>query len=130
MSTKIPHKPVANLTMDIGTQITTQQFGVANKSDSVWFGIMGLGYGNGNGFLKYNTLVDSLKAQGRTNSKLFSLDLGSQPTPSVATTGEIVFGGVDKNKFAGNLARVATDPTDPYVFSRNFSPSSFRFLAD
>ncbi len=64
-----------------GAQIENQQFGVANKSDVVWFGIMGLARGLGNGFIRYPTIVDSLAAQGYTQSKLFSLDLGGQVSP-------------------------------------------------
>ncbi|KAI0005768.1 acid protease [Xylariaceae sp. FL0662B] len=103
-----------------GIQIKDQQFGVSNSSDLVWFGIMGLGHGQGNGFINYPLVVDSLSAQGLTNSKLFSLDLGAQVRPSAAVTGEIVFGGVNTNKYSGNLAKVPTDPSDPhYVITLN-----------
>lgn len=61
----------------VGANITGQQFGVANTSDLVWFGIMGLARGKGNGFLSYNTVLDSVVAQGLANSRLFSLDLGA-----------------------------------------------------
>ncbi|KAI1075987.1 aspartic peptidase domain-containing protein [Whalleya microplaca] len=97
-----------------GIQIKDQQFGVSNSSELVWFGIMGLGHGQGNGFINYPLVVDSLAAQGMTNSKLFSLDLGGQVRPSAAVTGEIVFGGVNTNKYSGNLAKVPTDPSDPH----------------
>lgn len=30
-----------------------------------------------------------------------------------AVTGEMAFGGVDKNKYAGYLKKVPTDPSDP-----------------
>ncbi|KAI5920594.1 aspartic peptidase domain-containing protein [Camillea tinctor] len=97
-----------------GAKVESQQFGVANKSDTVWFGIMGLGHGLGNGFINYPLVIDSLAAQGLTNSKLFSLDLGTQPKPGAAVTGQIVFGGVDTNKYSGYLRKVPTDPTDPH----------------
>ncbi|KAI0129168.1 aspartic peptidase domain-containing protein, partial [Xylariales sp. AK1849] len=97
-----------------GAGLDNQQFGVAITSDQVWFGIMGLSRGLGNGFIDYNTIVDTLLAQSFTNSRLFSLDLGSQGPPQVAITGEIVFGGVDKNKYSGNLAKVPTDPSDAH----------------
>ncbi|KAI1504057.1 aspartic peptidase domain-containing protein [Biscogniauxia marginata] len=70
-----------------GARVQDQQFGVANRSDLVWFGIMGLGYGQGNGFINYPLVIDSLAAQGFTNSKLFSLDLGRQVDPSVIDSG-------------------------------------------
>ncbi|KAI0023971.1 aspartic peptidase domain-containing protein [Xylariomycetidae sp. FL0641] len=97
-----------------GAKISQQQFGVNNNSDLVWFGILGLGHGQQGGFFQYPLVVDSLAAQGYTNSKLFSMDLGSQPDPSAAVTGELVFGGVDTNKFAGKLVKVPTDPSDPH----------------
>ncbi|KAI1412794.1 acid protease [Hypoxylon sp. FL1857] len=103
-----------------GAKIQEQQFGVSNESSSVWFGIMGLGRGKGGGVVEYSSVVDSLAAQGYTNSKLFSLDLGGQPGPTAAVTGEMVFGGVDTNKYSGNLAKVPTDPKDPhYVVTLN-----------
>ncbi|KAI0880512.1 acid protease [Annulohypoxylon maeteangense] len=103
-----------------GAQIKEQQFGVSNTSSDVWFGILGLGRGQGGGVVNYSSIVDSLADQGYTNSKLFSLDLGGQPGPSAAITGEMVFGGVDTNKYSGNLAKVPTDPKDPhYVVTLN-----------
>ncbi|KAI1456270.1 acid protease [Annulohypoxylon moriforme] len=97
-----------------GAKIKDQQFGVSNTSSDVWFGILGLGRGQGGGVVDYSSIVDSLADQGYTNSKLFSLDLGGQPGPTAAVTGEMVFGGVDTNKYAGNLAKVPTDPKDPH----------------
>ncbi|KAI0114606.1 acid protease [Hypoxylon sp. NC0597] len=103
-----------------GAKLQNQQFGVSNESNSVWFGIMGLGRGQGGGVVDYSSIVDSLAAQGYTNSKLFSLDLGGQPGPTAAVTGEMAFGGVDINKYSGNLAKVPTDPKDPhYVVTLN-----------
>ncbi|KAI3317273.1 acid protease [Xylariaceae sp. AK1471] len=97
-----------------GAKIEQQQFGVANSSDLVWFGIMGLAHGQGNGFIEYPLIIDSLSAQGFTNTKFFSLDLGGQVAPGAAVTGEMVFGGVDTNKYAGLLQKVPTDPSDPH----------------
>ncbi|KAI2603097.1 acid protease [Hypoxylon fragiforme] len=97
-----------------GARIQDQQFGVSNSSSDVWFGILGLGRGQGGGVIDYPSVVDSLDAQGYTNSKLFSLDLGGQNAPSAAVTGEMVFGGVDTNKYVGNLAKIPTDPSDPH----------------
>ncbi|OTA96568.1 hypothetical protein M434DRAFT_8765 [Hypoxylon sp. CO27-5] len=103
-----------------GAKLKEQQFGVSNESNSVWFGIMGLGRGQGGGVVDYSLIIDSLAAQGYTNSKLFSLDLGGQPGPTAAVTGEMAFGGVDINKYSGNLAKVPTDPKDPhYVVTLN-----------
>lgn len=116
---------------------------------------MGLAHGQGNGFTKYPTVIDSLAAQNYTQSRLFSLDLGGQVPPGseffrvlldlttkttttistarahhawvdaycrfgtdadlleVATTGQMVFGGVDRNKYSGRLGKVPTNPSDP-----------------
>ncbi|KAI1763516.1 acid protease [Hypoxylon sp. FL1150] len=97
-----------------GAMVEDQQFGVSTQSSDVWFGILGLGRGEGNGIMDYPSVVDQLATQGYTDSKLFSLDLGGQPGPTSAITGEIVFGGVDTNKYAGNLVKVPTDPSDPH----------------
>ena len=49
-----------------GIQIHDQKFGVANASDMVWFGIMGLGREiKGDGFLEYPLMMDSIVEQGR-----------------------------------------------------------------
>ncbi|KAI1771479.1 aspartic peptidase domain-containing protein [Hypoxylon cercidicola] len=95
-------------------KVEGQQFGVSTQSSDVWFGILGLGRGEGNGIMDYPSVVDQLADQGYTDSKLFSLDLGGQPGPTTAVTGEIVFGGVDTNKYSGNLAKVPIDPSDPH----------------
>ncbi len=67
--------------MIIGAKVEGQQFGVANSSELVWFGILGLAHGQGNGFIKYPLLIDSVAARGLANSKLFSIDLGKQSSP-------------------------------------------------
>ncbi|KAI1433806.1 aspartic peptidase domain-containing protein [Xylaria sp. CBS 124048] len=97
-----------------GVKIDEQQFGVADSSGVVWFGIMGLGHGISRGAVRYPLIIDSLADMGMTNTKLFSLDLGGQVRPGVAITGEMAFGGVDTNKYAGLLEKVPTDPSDPH----------------
>lgn len=74
---------------------------------------MGLAQGRGNGFINYNTIVDSVVAQGYANSRLFSMDLGSQGQPAGLTSGQIVFGGVDTSKYAGYLVKMPIDPNNP-----------------
>lgn len=57
--------------------VSTLQFGVADDSDYVWAGVLGMGYGerfNTN----YPTLLDSLVSQGFINVPIFSLGVGSQ----------------------------------------------------
>ncbi|KAI0414220.1 aspartic peptidase domain-containing protein [Xylaria grammica] len=75
---------------------------------------MGLGHGGNNGFTRYPLIVDSLTTQGLSTTRLFSLDLGRQNSPGAAITGELVFGGVDTNRYAGMLQKVPTDPSDPH----------------
>ncbi|KAJ3564483.1 hypothetical protein NPX13_g7825 [Xylaria arbuscula] len=97
-----------------GTKVEAQQFGVANSSELVWFGILGLAHGQGNGFINYPVLVDSLTSKKIVTTRLFSVDLGKQPSPGGAVTGELVFGGVDTNKYSGLLKKVLTDPGDAH----------------
>ncbi|KAI0517040.1 aspartic peptidase domain-containing protein [Xylaria bambusicola] len=97
-----------------GAKIENQQFGVANSSELVWFGILGLAHGQGNGFINYPVLIDSITAKGLAKTKMFSMDLGNQISPGGAVVGELVFGGVDTNKYSGLLKKVRTDPGDPH----------------
>jgi len=57
-------------------KVTDAQFGVALESPVLNEGILGLGFGNGFN-LKYNNLIDELADQNVTNSKAFSVALGS-----------------------------------------------------
>ncbi|KAL7619897.1 hypothetical protein AAE478_010444 [Parahypoxylon ruwenzoriense] len=93
-----------------GVKIANHRFGVASESAYVWNGFMGLGYGQDHGTVSYPIVVDSLAAQGHINSKLFSMDLGAQSGSDLAVTGEIVFGGVDTNKYSGYLAKIPIVP--------------------
>ncbi|ETS85823.1 hypothetical protein PFICI_03848 [Pestalotiopsis fici W106-1] len=100
-------------------RISTQQFGVATDSQSVWFGIMGLGYGrrqagSTKGSLKYDSVIDNIYDQQYTNSRLFGLELGLQGKPQIAVTGQIIFGGVDTNKYAGNLSKIPLEEVDSH----------------
>lgn len=67
--------------MVIGAKVEAQQFGVANASELVWFGILGLAHGQGNGFINYPVLIDSLASKKLSTTKLFSMDLGRQFSP-------------------------------------------------
>jgi Eukaryotic aspartyl protease len=82
-------------------------FGVATASTDTYLGIMGLGYGNGFN-LAYNNVVDELFEQRVTNSRVFSLALGSA---DASNGGVLIFGGVDTKKYVGSLHR--TDILDP-----------------
>jgi hypothetical protein len=57
------------------TTISQQQFGYAFQSTILNSGLLGMGIGKL--LTGYNTVIDSLAAQGQINSPVFSLDLGS-----------------------------------------------------
>ncbi|KAH8886725.1 acid protease [Thozetella sp. PMI_491] len=84
-----------------GSSATLQnvQFGVAKNSTELSEGIMGLGFGQGTN-LNYNNFIDQLALQKVTNSRAFSVALGSVDANN---GGVIIFGGVDTKKFSGNL---------------------------
>ncbi|POR33395.1 Candidapepsin-2 [Tolypocladium paradoxum] len=75
------------------------QFGVATSSQDLSSGILGMGYGKGIN-IGYNNFIDELAAQGVTNTKSFSIALGSKDE----SQGVVVFGGVDTSKFTETLA--------------------------
>ncbi|CAN8100372.1 unnamed protein product [Discula destructiva] len=79
--------------------LTAVQFGKATESQDLSEGILGLGFGD-NVNLNYSNFVDALQEQGVTNTKAFSVALGTSATAG----GNIVFGGVDTKKFSGSLA--------------------------
>jgi hypothetical protein len=84
---------------DSTINVKQAQFGVAQSSTQLSEGIMGLGWGN-NHNLKYNNFVDVLAVQNVTNSRAFSVALGSA---NYNNGGILIFGGVDTKKFSGNL---------------------------
>lgn len=100
----------------LGASLPSTQFGVGTSSSYVFAGIMGVCFGDPYN-TDYNNIIDQLVVDGKINSKLFSLALGSATTtagtcPSrlrflrLNIVGEIVFGGVDIMKYSGNLVQV------------------------
>ncbi|KAG4434495.1 hypothetical protein IFR05_010038 [Cadophora sp. M221] len=85
---------------EMRASIKAQQFGIATRSQGLDTGLMGLSYGNQVG-TSYPNIVDQLAAQNITQSRAFSLDLGSIDTPE----GSIIFGGIDTKKFYGKLSK-------------------------
>lgn len=81
------------------TNMSNVQFGVAVASKDLNEGILGLGFGEGVN-LNYSNFVDELAAQSVTNTKAFSVALGTSDTAG----GNVIFGGVDTKKFSGSLA--------------------------
>ncbi|KAH7390254.1 aspartic peptidase domain-containing protein [Cadophora sp. MPI-SDFR-AT-0126] len=90
-----------------GASIKAQQFGIATRSQGLDTGLMGLSFGNQVG-TSYPNIVDQLAAQNITQSRAFSLDLGSIDTPE----GSIIFGGIDTKKFYGKLSKHPIIPAE------------------
>ncbi|KAI0417000.1 aspartic peptidase domain-containing protein [Xylaria grammica] len=93
-----------------GTDVLLQdvQFGVALDTVDEFSGILGIGHGE-NETIRYKNIVDQLADQGATNTKAFSLALGSKSEQQ----GVIIFGGLDTSKFSGTLQ------TQPIIPARN-----------
>ncbi|KAK3330497.1 aspartic peptidase domain-containing protein [Apodospora peruviana] len=84
-----------------GSDITLKdvQFGVATASSELNEGIVGLAFGR-DANLDYSNFIDIMQEQKVTNSKAFSIALGSADSDN---GGVAIFGGVDTKKFAGPL---------------------------
>jgi hypothetical protein len=79
--------------------VTALQFGVANQTEDLNEGILGLGWGYGKN-LAYNNLIDQLAAQGAISTKAISIGLGDVDEKNAGT---LLFGAVDTKKFSGDL---------------------------
>ncbi|KAK3381816.1 aspartic peptidase domain-containing protein [Podospora didyma] len=87
-----------------GLQFDNQIFGVAKQSNGTGIGIMGFGpsaYGFENN-VTYPLILTNMAKQKVINSPAFSLDLRDYDN----STGSLIFGGVDKKKYAGSLAKI------------------------
>lgn len=82
-----------------GLEISGQQFGVAEDSKFLPFGIMGMGPNPWYGYDSTNLILDSMASQGLIASRAFSLDLRND----YDADGSIIFGGLDVKKFLGPL---------------------------
>lgn len=83
-----------------GSNVTLKdvQFGAATATVDEFSGILGIGHGV-NVTTTYPNFIDELQMQGVTETKAFSLALGSKSEQE----GVIIFGGIDTGKFAGTL---------------------------
>lgn len=91
--------------------ITGQMLALANNGSNL-DGVLGLGYtliestNQGPNPFTYPTVVDQLFDQGKINLKAYSLFLDSRD----AKTGSIIFGGMDTDKYIGDLVQVPMAP--------------------
>ncbi|KAI0010199.1 acid protease [Xylariaceae sp. FL0662B] len=81
------------------------QFGVATNTVDEFSGILGIGHGE-NVTIPYKNFVDQLAHQGVTETKAFSLALGSKDEQE----GVVIFGGLDAGKFTGTLETLPIVP--------------------
>lgn len=85
--------------------IVNQTFGLVTKSDGIATGIMGLAPDLKVGFEKgkpYSLILNTLADQDIIGSRAFSLDLRHSSSDS----GALIYGGLDKGKFIGELLKV------------------------
>jgi Eukaryotic aspartyl protease len=82
-----------------GSTIKSLEIGLATET-TVDFGLMGIGYDTNEAeAITYPNFIDDLITQGLINYKAYSLYLDDLE----ASSGSILFGGIDTNKFSGTL---------------------------
>ncbi|KAJ0123276.1 acid protease [Diaporthe amygdali] len=109
------------------TVIEALQMGLANETAS-GTGVLGIGFtANEAAEVAYPNLVDEMVEQGLIPTKAYSLYLNDYQS----STGNILFGGVDTEKFIGSLTVIPILPdaqTENYTsFSVNMTAVSFAF---
>ncbi|CAK7270808.1 hypothetical protein SEPCBS57363_004292 [Sporothrix epigloea] len=103
-----------------GATVKSLQMGLATHTVR-GTGIMGIGYSASESTLDvYPNLVDQFQEQGLTSTKAYSLYLNDYR----AETGSILFGGVDTEKFIGDLSVMPILQT-----TRNGTDASYTVLA-
>lgn len=111
-----------------GATLDNFQFGVGTTSTSD-IGVLGIGYAinevqvNRAGRRPYPNLPQALVNSGRINSNAYSLWLNDLD----ASTGSILFGGVDTAKYIGNLVTVPVIPTQGIYSELAVALSSISF---
>ncbi|KAF5674956.1 aspartic-type signal peptidase [Fusarium heterosporum] len=86
-------------------ELDNQTFGVLQESNGISQGILGLApdlRAGFNGNEPYSLLLTSMADQGLINSRVFALDLRH----SDDTEGALIYGGIDRSKYIGNLETV------------------------
>lgn len=96
-----------------GVTVKAQTMGIAYNS-SLAPGLLGIGYATNEASLAqdppfmYPSIIDSLLDQGKINTKVYSLYLDDLN----AATGNLLFGGLDSDKYQGNLVSMPIIPED------------------
>ncbi|PMD22812.1 acid protease [Hyaloscypha hepaticicola] len=100
---------ITDVLMIAGNTLKGMQMGLAfNSTDSQ--GTLGLGYDTLEGATtKYASFIDQLVLQGIINTKAFSLYLNDLSS----STGNLLFGGIDTEKFTGTLQTLPLIPSTP-----------------
>ncbi|RFU73371.1 secreted aspartic ase [Trichoderma arundinaceum] len=97
------------------SRISQQVFGVATDSEFASIGILGAGPSLNGWKSAYPYVIDNLASQGFIKSRAFSLDIRGL----ASDRGSVVYGGIDKKKFSGPLAKrpiiPAADSPDGYT---------------
>lgn len=92
-----------------GPTLKGQQFGDATTAKGLTYGIFGIGFqGLEAASQKYDNVPASLKKEGYINKNAYSLYLNSQD----ATQGSVLFGGIDHDKYSGDLHSLSIAPND------------------
>jgi len=86
-------------------QVPGLQFAVATDSNYTYSGVLGLGYGYPF-TTKYPTLIGLMWSYGFIAAPLIALGLGGEGDG----ISEVIFGGVNRWKFSGNLEPVSIWP--------------------
>ncbi|PSR75427.1 aspartic peptidase domain-containing protein [Coniella lustricola] len=86
-----------------GASISTLEMGLAETSNSLTYGIMGVGFESDEAAATlYPNVIDKFYSEGLIGSRAFSLYLDDLQSSS----GSILFGGIDEDKFTGDLIAV------------------------
>ncbi|KIW99147.1 uncharacterized protein Z519_00810 [Cladophialophora bantiana CBS 173.52] len=108
------------ITVGGSPSIESQQIGVASQLFDP-HGVMGIGFdtneaNNDSPTGVYPTVLDNLKSSGIINRKAFSLYLNDFE----ATTGAVIFGGIDTTKYSGDLVALPLQPGPEGIVSEYY----------
>ncbi|KAK5653663.1 hypothetical protein OQA88_8693 [Cercophora sp. LCS_1] len=110
-----------------GLNVSDVQMGYAQRSTSAW-GMLGIGYAkNSAARVEYPSLLDQMHDQSLIGTKAYSLYLNDVES----STGTILFGGIDTEKFYGTLKSIPIlpDPQTGHITHFNVSLSGLAVLS-